>query len=87
MPGLPQDRASASGCCSPPPCQFFTGLQLWGPDSGYVQVYTEGDHGTLVTFGLYVIPFAGIFFLWHLTRLPLLIKPRSTDEFGGLGVP
>jgi hypothetical protein len=44
------------------------------PDSSYTHFYTSGDHGALVTFGLYVVPFAGIAFLWHLTTLRLLIQ-------------
>jgi hypothetical protein len=44
------------------------------PDSSYTHFYTGGDHGALVTFGLYVVPFAGIAFLWYLTTLRLLIQ-------------
>lgn len=43
------------------------------PDASYTRFYTGGDHGALVTLGLYVVPFAGIAFLWHLTTLRLLI--------------
>lgn len=47
---------------------------LGAPDSDYTQFYSGGDHGALVTFGLYVVPFAGIAFLWHLTTLRVLIQ-------------
>jgi hypothetical protein len=44
------------------------------PNGDYARFYAGGDHGALVTFGLYAVPFAGIAFLWYLTTLRLLIQ-------------
>ncbi|MFI5610531.1 hypothetical protein [Amycolatopsis sp. NPDC051903] len=37
------------------------------PDSQYANFYADGGSGALVTAGLYIVPFAGIVFLWHMT--------------------
>lgn len=39
---------------------------LAAPDNVYARFYATGDRGALVLVGLYIIPFAGIAFLWHL---------------------
>jgi hypothetical protein len=49
------------------------------PDSEYSAFYRDGGGKVLVTVGLYVVPFAGIAFLWHLaaTRALLGAGPKS----------
>lgn len=58
---------------------------LGGSDSDYTQFYTGGSD-VLVTFGLYVVPFAGIAWLWHMTATRILIEahpgPPSKIPFG-----
>jgi hypothetical protein len=51
------------------------------PDSVYTSFYREGPGNVLVTAGLYVVPFAGIAFLWHMSAARTLVEslpgPRS----------
>lgn len=51
------------------------------PDSVYTSFYRQGPGNVLVTAGLYVVPFAGIAFLWHMSAARTLIEtapgPRS----------
>ena len=49
------------------------------PDSAYTAFYRDGGGGVLVTIGLYVVPFAGIAFLWQLaaTRAVLSASARA----------
>lgn len=53
------------------------------PDSVYADFYSDrsGDN-VLVTLGLYVVPFAGIAFLWHLSALRTLVDdtPGGASE-------
>jgi hypothetical protein len=53
---------------------------LAASDAAYAAFYGGGSGGTLVTLGLYVVPFAGIACLWHMmaTRTLLqVLRPRS----------
>ena len=43
-------------------------------DAGYAAFYGDGGRTVLVTVGLYLVPFAGIAFLWHLTTVRLLLR-------------
>jgi hypothetical protein len=45
---------------------------LVASNSSYTRFYTTGDHGALVTAGLYLLPFAGIAFLWFMSALRAL---------------
>jgi hypothetical protein len=51
------------------------------PDSVYTAFY-QGDSDVLVIFGLYIVPFAGICFLWHMaaTRAVLAGFPGASPE-------
>ena len=40
--------------------------RLGSPDNTYATFYSTGAGGVLVTVGLYVVPFAGIAFLWFM---------------------
>src|SRR4051794_20269387 len=51
-----------------------TGPKLDDPDSRYTSFYTNGSGGTLVTLGVYVVPFAGIAFLWHVVATRTLLQ-------------
>jgi hypothetical protein len=54
--------------------------RLADPDDVYAAFYAAGSGATLVTLGLYVVPFAGIACLWHMiaTRtLVQVLRPRS----------
>lgn len=58
---------------------------LGAPDAVYTQFYAGGGE-VLVAAGLYVIPFAGIAFLWHMAATRTLIEahpgPPSKIPFG-----
>ena len=43
-------------------------------DAAYAAFYGEGGRTVLVTVGLYIVPFAGIAFLWHMTTARLLVR-------------
>ena len=47
------------------------------PDSVFTQFYTQGDRGLLVAVGVYLVPFAGIAFLWHLITFRALLRARG----------
>lgn len=49
---------------------------LSAPDSAYAAFYA-GSSSNLVTVGLYLVPFAGIAFLWHMATARLLIGART----------
>lgn len=51
-------------------------------DSDIIRFYTTGDHGLLVTVGVYLVPFAGIAFLWYLIAFRALVEAtgRRTPE-------
>lgn len=51
-------------------------------DNDIVRFYTTGDHGLLVTVGVYLVPFAGIAFLWYLIAFRALVEAtgRRTPE-------
>ncbi|MFC5948491.1 hypothetical protein ACFQH9_09415 [Pseudonocardia lutea] len=56
------------------------GPGLDAPDEAYTAFFTSGQASLLVSVGLYVVPFAGIAFLWHMvaTRTYLqVVTPRS----------
>lgn len=51
-------------------------------DQAYVDFYANGHGNTLVTFGLYIVPFAGIAFMWHMATIRTLLDDvlsRSTS--------
>lgn len=68
---------------------FVTGLVLVRqgpgiavPDRAYADFYATGQTGLLVTAGLYIVPFAGIAYLWHMGATRELVEalPGSTAE-------
>ena len=46
-------------------------------DAGYAAFYGDGGKTVLVTVGLYLVPFAGIALLWHMTTMRLLITSST----------
>ena len=44
------------------------------PDRVYADFYTIGQGNVLVTVGLYIVPFAGIAYLWHMSATRTLIE-------------
>jgi hypothetical protein len=52
------------------------------PDRVYADFYTVGKGNVLVTAGLYIVPFAGITYLWHMSATRTLIEslPGSSSE-------
>lgn len=48
-------------------------------DSDYQAFYGQGGKTVLITVGLYLVPFAGIAFLWHMTTLRLLVRELAPD--------
>ena len=57
--------------------------RLDSPDSTYTAFYTTGSGGVLVTVGLYLVPFAGIAFLWFMMAFRALLD-RPADLTQGL---
>jgi hypothetical protein len=57
--------------------------RLGSPDSTYTAFYTTGSGGVLVTVGLYLVPFAGIAFLWFMMAFRALLD-RPADLTQGL---
>jgi hypothetical protein len=59
---------------------------LGDPDSAYAAFYANGGDQIFVAIGLYLVPFAGIAFLWHMTAmrnvLDTLIPAPSTMAYG-----
>ncbi|MCE0762971.1 hypothetical protein LWC35_08590 [Pseudonocardia kujensis] len=56
------------------------GPGLDAPDDAYTAFFTSGRDSLLVSVGLYVVPFAGIAFLWHMVASRTymqVIAPRS----------
>ncbi|WP_379587033.1 hypothetical protein [Pseudonocardia hispaniensis] len=56
---------------------------LDAPDEAYVSFYAAGGGNTLMILGLYLVPFAGIAYLWHMnaTRTLLqVLRPRSWSQ-------
>ena len=47
---------------------------LDAPDSTYADFYSVGRGNVLVTAGLYIVPFAGIAYLWHMSATRTLIE-------------
>jgi len=55
--------------------------RLASPDSTYTAFYSAGSGGVLVTVGLYLVPFAGIAFLWFTMAFrTLLDRPARLTE-------
>jgi hypothetical protein len=55
--------------------------RLASPDSTYTAFYSAGSGGVLVTVGLYLVPFAGIAFLWFTMAFrALLDRPADLTE-------
>jgi hypothetical protein len=55
--------------------------RLGSPDSTYTAFYSAGSGGVLVTVGLYLVPFAGIAFLWFTMAFrALLDRPGRLTE-------
>ena len=48
--------------------------RLASPDSTYTAFYSAGSGGVLVTVGLYLVPFAGIAFLWFTMAFRALLE-------------
>lgn len=57
--------------------------RLDSPDSAYTAFYTTGSGGVLVTVGLYLVPFAGIAYLWFMMAFRALLD-RPADLTQGL---
>jgi hypothetical protein len=57
--------------------------RLDSPDSTYTAFYTTGSGRVLVTVGLYLVPFAGIAFLWFMMAFRALLD-RPADLTQGL---
>ena len=57
--------------------------RLDSPDSTYTAFYTNGSGGVLVTVGLYLVPFAGIAYLWFMMAFRALLD-RPADLTQGL---
>jgi hypothetical protein len=57
--------------------------RLGSPDSTYAAFYATGSGGVLVTVGLYIVPFAGIAFLWFMMAFRALLD-RPADVTQGL---
>ena len=59
---------------------------LGAPDAAYAAFYANGGDQVFVAIGLYLVPFAGIAFLWHMTAmrnvLDTLIPTPSTMAYG-----
>ena len=59
---------------------------LGDPDAAYTAFYANGGDQLFVAVGLYLVPFAGIAFLWHMTAmrnvLDMLTPPPSTMAHG-----
>lgn len=59
---------------------------LGDPDAAYAAFYANGGDQVFVAIGLYLVPFAGIAFLWHMTAmrnvLDTLTPPPSTMAHG-----
>ena len=53
------------------------GPRLGDPDPVYQTFVTSGASTLMVTVGLYLVPFAGIAWLWHMTALRLLVQTRA----------
>jgi hypothetical protein len=55
---------------------------LGAPDSTYADFYRNGNGDDLVTTGLYLVPFAGIAFLWFMaaTRTLILAMPNPNGK-------
>ena len=47
---------------------------LGATDTAYDAFYADGGQTVLITVGLYLVPFAGIAFLWHMTTTRLLVR-------------
>jgi hypothetical protein len=43
-------------------------------EADYTTFYRDGGQTILVTVGIYLVPFAGIAFLWHMTTVRLLVR-------------
>jgi len=52
------------------------------PDGVYTDFYSNGSGNVLVTAGLYIVPFAGIAFMWHMsaTRVVIEALPGQASE-------
>lgn len=57
--------------------------RLDSPDSTYTAFYTTGSGGVLVTVGLYLVPFAGLAFLWFMMAFRAMLD-RPADLTQGL---
>lgn len=53
------------------------------PDDVYAAFYRDGGGGVLVTVGLYVVPFAGIAFLWQLAATRALLNASAAARGTG----
>jgi len=52
------------------------------PDRVYAAFYTVGQGNVLVTAGLYIVPFAGITYLWHMSATRTLIESLPGSSSG-----
>ena len=62
---------------------------LGDPDATYASFYTDGGDQLFVAIGLYLVPFAGIAFLWHMTAIRSVLDtltPRPSAMAHGLNL-
>jgi hypothetical protein len=54
---------------------------LGAPDAVYTAFYRDGGENTLITVGLYLVPFAGIAALWHMVATLTLLQVRRPGSW------
>ena len=52
---------------------------LGDPDATYAAFYADGGDQVFVAVGLYLVPFAGIAFLWHMTAMRNVLDTLTPD--------
>ena len=85
-PGVPPDNAAGYARLSGLLGIAFAGLLAAGlvmvhrspalnaSEADYTTFYRDGGQTILVSVGIYLVPFAGIAFLWHMTTVRLLVR-------------
>jgi hypothetical protein len=54
---------------------------LGAPDAEYAAFYRDGGASTVITVGLYLVPFAGIACLWHMIATRALLQVRRPTSW------
>src|SRR3954469_13556361 len=60
---------------------LYQGPGLGASDADYTTFYQNGGAGTVTTVGLYLVPFAGIACLWHMTATRTLLQVRRPESW------